>query len=370
MATLGAPPPGLGTPRGNHRAFVQLNLEAFLKEAMAALAKTRPPEPVAWLAQCFVDGQIPAAEVSAATRAADRAPFLEYIGTETIGMVARAIAKCAREAPEQPLLRMGELLLESTTSPAFAAKARTNTLAGLGQRIPASYDVTAAAASPSTPRTATRLVLSEVEPPPAATPSPHATKLTELAGDIAGLLGVSGREALLEAKAQTPRSAARASALSFKQQADLVEDLKKEAHALLDSPRQRASNGHAAELQQLSMDAASSLTSETALTLAREARADQPTGSQTPRELAVEVGQMKQHADDLSSSASLHHLAHDALDLLGPGGAESLQQAQLDTPRKDPADLALEISQAQDDIAALCQSAQEPEPEPEPEGSS
>ena len=366
MATLGSPPQGLGTPRANHRAFVQLNLEAFLKEAMAALAKTRPPEPVAWLAQCFVDGQVPAAEVSKATRAADRPPFLEYIGTETIGMVARAIAKCARETPEQPLLRMGELLLESTTSPALAAKARTNTLAGLGQRIPpASYDV-AAAASPSTPRTATRLVPPEGEPPSdSASSSPHAMELTELAGDIAGLLGASGRKALLEAKAQTPRSAARA-ALSFKQQADLVEELKKEAHALLSSPRQR---GQAAELQQLSMDAASSLTSEAALAVAREARADQPAGSQTPRELAAEMGQMKQHADDLSSSASLHHIAHDALDLLGPGGAEALQQAQLDTPRKDAADLALEISQAQDDIAALSQSQPAPAPEPEPDSS-
>jgi hypothetical protein len=146
-------------------------------------------------------------------------------------------------------------------------------------------------------------------------------ELTELAGDIAGLLGASGREALLEAKAQTPRSAARA-ALSFKQQADLVEELKKEAHALLSSPRQR---GQAAELQQLSMDAASSLTSEAALAVAREARADQPAGLESPRELAAEMGQMKQHADDLSSSASLHHIAHDALDLLGPGGAEALQ---------------------------------------------
>jgi hypothetical protein len=341
MASLGSPPQGLGSPRGQHRAFVQLNLEKFLKEAMAALAKARPPEPVAWLAQCFVDGQIPAA-CAPPDRSADRAPFLEYIGTETIGMVARSIAKCAREEPEQPLLRMGQLLMESTTSPALAAAARTNTLARVGQAS-VSDAATPPPAAPSTPRTSGP---PEGQPPAA---SPHATALSELADDVAGLLGESGRQALAEAKANTPRST-RSRALSFKQQADMVEELKKEAHALLTSPQQR---GRAEEFQQLSLDAASSLTSEAALTAARAEQSAARRQPQTPREMAAQVTQMTQHANDLSSSASLHHLAQDAAELLGAGGADALQQAQLDTPRKDPAELGREISQAQDEVDAL-----------------
>jgi hypothetical protein len=343
MASLGSPPKGLGSPRGQHRAFVQQHLEKFLKMAMAALAKARPPEPIVWLAQCFMDGQIPAVEAPA-SRAPDRAPFLEYIGTETIGMVARSIAKCAREEPEHPLLRMGELLMESTTSPALVAAARTNTLAGLGQKNV--RDETAAPLSPFTPQRSA--VLTAAATPPEGDPpaSPHATALSKLAEDAAGMLGPSGRQALAEAKANTPRTAR---SLSLKQQAELVEELQREATALLTSPQQR---GHAEQLHQLSMDAASTLTSEAALASARAEWSPVPQ-PQTPREVAAQMSQMRQVAGDLSSSASLHNLAHDAAQLSGIGGSEALQQAQLDTPRADPADLQRELSQAQDEADAL-----------------
>ncbi len=342
MASLGTPPKGLGSPRGQHRAFVQQHLEKFLKEAMAALAKSRPPEPIVWLAQCFMDGQIPTMEAPS-SRAPDRAPFLEYIGTETIGMVARSIAKCAREEPEHPLLRMGELLMESTTSPALVAAARTNTLAGLGQK-----KVRDEAATPVSPVTPQRAVAPATAAPPEGDPpaSPHAMALSKLAEDAAGLLGTSGRQALAEAKANTPRTAR---SLSLRQQAELVEELQREATALLASPQRR---GHAEELHQLSIDAASTLTSEAALASARAERSSVPQ-PQTPREMAAQVSQMRQKANDLSSSASLHNLAASYAQLSGIGGSAALQQAQLDTPRADPADLQLELSQAQDEADAL-----------------
>jgi hypothetical protein len=62
---------------------------------------------------------------------------------------------------------------------------------------------------------------------------------------------------------------------------------------------------------------------------------------------------MRQKANDLSSSASLHNLAASYAQLSGIGGSAALQQAQLDTPRADPADLQLELSQAQDEADAL-----------------
>lgn len=333
------PPQGLGSPRGQHRAFVQQHLERFLKEAMAAVAKARPAEPIMWLAQCFKDGQIPVVEAPS-RRAPDRAPFLEYIGAETIGMVARAIAQCAREEPAQPLLRMGELLMESTTSPALVAAARTNTLAGLGQTKARSEK--AAPLSPFTPQRA-------AAPPPEGEPpaaSPHAVALSELAEDVAGLLGNSGRQALAEAKANTPRTER---SLSLKQYAARLEELQREATALLTSPQRR---GHAEELYQLSLDTASTLTSESALASAR-AEQSPLIRAQTPREVAGAFSQMRQQANNLSSSASLHHLAHDAAQLSGVGGSEALQQAQLDTPRADPANLQRDLSQAQDEADAL-----------------
>ena len=94
------------------------------------------------------------------------------------------------------------------------------------------------------------------------------------------------------------------------------------------------------------------MTNETALA---SARAEQSSAirTQTPREVAGEFSQMRQQANNLSSSASLHYLAHDAAQLSGVGGSEALQQAQLDTPRADPANLQRDLSQAQDEADAL-----------------
>jgi len=215
----------------DHRAYVQANLESFLKDAMATLAKVRPADPVEWVAAAFADGEVPAVE-GEPTRAADRPPFLEYIGTDTIGLLARAIAEVARETPEQPLERMGQLLREKAAAPAGS---------WTPSRSPALRPIALPAARATSPAAA----------PPA---SPHASQISELAEDMAGLLGAEGQAALEEARATTPRSRGRA--LSAAQQAAVLEQLQSEAAALLDSPRRRADAG---ELTQLGDDAAAML---------------------------------------------------------------------------------------------------------------
>lgn len=108
--------------------------------------------------------------------------------------------------------------------------------------------------------------------------------------------------------------------------------------------------GHAEELRQLSLDTAATLTSNGALA---SARAEQPPMMQARTTREAQVRQLRHQANNLSSSASLHHLAHEVAQLAGAGGSAAVQQAQVDRPQTDPAYLPREFSQAIDEADAL-----------------